>query len=223
MHPYQHSFAFSYRLFGFFIVVFFLFGALVSPVEGVIAVNSIHSPFFDFFFTFLTNMGNGFILVPFVIMLCFRNISMAIGLIVSAVMEGIIVSLSKRILFRMASRPITMLDHSSVHMVPGVDIHTAMTFPSGHTVTIFGLCIYLALCYRNNFVTVVLVLFASLVAISRVYLLQHFVTDIAAGALIGTLAGVLTYHWIEQTKKPRWMNLRLAARKKLTGRKPKFS
>lgn len=222
MHRHQH-YTFAYRTFGLAIVVCFILSVLVSPVDGVILINSIHSPFSDYFFVFMTNLGNGIILVPFVILLCFRNIYLSIGLIASSVMEGIIVSLCKRVLFPTALRPISFLDHASVHMVSGVDIHSAMTFPSGHTVTIFGLCIYLALSFKNNFITLVLVLFAALVAISRVYLLQHFIADIAAGALIGTVVGVLAFHWIEQARKPRWMNLRLEIKMKLSGPKPKFS
>ncbi len=204
----QHSFTFSYRAFGFVIALFMLMSIFLSPAQGVISINSIHSPFLDFFFVSITNLGSGIIMIPCVILLCFRSIYLGIGLVASGIFEGLVVSLCKRVLFPDAGRPMSMLDESLVHFVSNVNIHKTMSFPSGHTVTIFGVCIFLALSLKNKYVTIALILFSSLVAISRVYLLQHFVMDIAVGSLIGTIIGVSVYHTIEQMKKPRWMTQR---------------
>lgn len=204
----QHSFTFSYRVFGIVIAIFILMSILLSPAQGVLSFNSMHSPFLDLLFASITNLGSGIIMIPCAILLCFRSIYLGIGLVASGILEGIVVSLCKRVLFPQAGRPMSMLDESLVHFVPNVDVHKTMSFPSGHTVTIFGICVFLALSIKNKYVTIALVLFSSLVAISRVYLLQHFVMDIAGGSLIGTIIGVSVYHTFEQMKKPRWMNQR---------------
>lgn len=220
-----HHYTVCYRAFGIVIAIFILISILLSPANGVLIFNSQHTPFLDLFFASITNFGDGILMIPCAILLCFRTIYLAIGLIASGILEGIIVSLCKRVFFSHAGRPMSMLDASMVHFVPNVDVHRAMSFPSGHTVTIFGICIFLALSFKNKYITAVLVILSTLVAISRVYLLQHFVFDIAGGALIGTATGVTIYHVMEQIKKPRWMNLHFKIRLSSTETetKPKFS
>ena len=187
------------------------------------SVNRLNSPFLDRFFTFVTNLGNGIVIVAFGVILCFRSIYLGVALVTSGIFEAVISSFCKRILFPSAGRPMSLIDESLVHVVPHVEIHTAMTFPSGHTVTIFGLCVFLALAFKNNYITILLALLSGLVAISRVYLLQHFVADIAGGALIGSFFAGLIYHSFEQMNKPQWMNIRLEVPLKSPKSKHKFS
>lgn len=208
MQANEHSFTFAYRVFGFVICAFMLISIFLSPAQGVILFNSRHSPFLDFFFASITNLGNGIVMIPCIILLRFRYVYLSIGLVVSGILEGIVVYVFKRMVFPNAGRPISMIHESLVHFVPNVDVHKTMSFPSGHAVTIFGICVFLALSLRNKFITIALVLFSCLVAISRVYLLQHFVVDVAFGALIGTIISASVYHTMEQIKKPRWMNQR---------------
>lgn len=220
---YHTTYPFIYRGFGLAIIALFAGSVIISPASGVLSINGLHNRFLDYFFVTLTNMGNGLILIPFLILLAYRHYYLSIGLLLSGLIEGLIVSLCKRILFPTVGRPMTILDESMVYFVPGVDVHHAMSFPSGHTVTVFGLCTFLALAYKNNLVTLGLLLFATLVGISRVYLLQHFLGDIAGGALIGTVVSLIIFHWIEQANKPQWMIHRFEFKTKLTKGKPRFS
>lgn len=214
---------FVYKCFTCLIILLSIISFSVSPDQVVLAVNSLHTPILDLVFLLLTNFGNGLVLVPFILLLSFRSIYLSIGLLVSAVAEGFIVLLCKRVLFVSAVRPSALLDLSALHFVPGLEIHKSMSFPSGHTVTIFGLCVYLALCYRNNFITVLLAIIATLVGISRIYLMQHFITDIVGGSIIGSVTAVLVYQWMEQMNKPGWMNQRIEVKLKATNSKPRFS
>lgn len=62
-----------------------------------------------------------------------------------------------------------------------------ISFPSGHSVTAFALAFVLSRAYpRCAFLFYGV---ASLIALSRVYLAQHFPSDVVAGAAIGILAG----------------------------------
>ena len=212
----QPGFSFTHRVFSLVIFAFLLFSSVFQPIHVVMSINSIHTPFLDLFFAFLTNLGNGLIVIPCIIILSFHKIYWSIGLVTSAAVEGIIVFLCKHFLFQFAKRPINFLDSSAVHFVPGIEVHKGMSFPSGHTVTIFGLCIFLALCYRNNLITMLLITIASLVAISRVYLLQHFFTDITGGAVVGSIIGIVVFHWMERINKPQWMIQRLEIKMKST-------
>jgi len=65
------------------------------------------------------------------------------------------------------------------------------SFPSGHTMTAFAVAIPLALFYPT--LTIGLLFCAFSVAISRILLGMHFLSDVIAGALIGATIGYLGY------------------------------
>jgi membrane-associated phospholipid phosphatase len=69
------------------------------------------------------------------------------------------------------------------------------SFPSGHTISAFALTSLLALMLgrRLPMLGLALVWTAILVAISRVFLLQHFVVDVVAGAAFGVLLADLAW------------------------------
>ena len=65
------------------------------------------------------------------------------------------------------------------------------SFPSGHTMTAFAVAIPLALYYPD--LTAGLLFCALSVAVSRILLGMHFLSDVIAGAFIGCLVGYLGY------------------------------
>lgn len=65
------------------------------------------------------------------------------------------------------------------------------SFPSGHTMTAFAVAIPLLLFYPT--LTIGLLFCALSIAISRVLLGMHFLSDVVAGAAIGTLLGYLGF------------------------------
>lgn len=217
------SLTFTYKVFGVALVILTILSFGLPPLKSIILINSLHTPALDTFFSTITNLGHGIFAVPVALMLLFEGIHLTLGFVFSNVAEGLIVLVLKRVIFYPAARPITSLNLSVVHMVPGVDIHRAMSFPSGHTVTIFGISVFMCLCYKNKFLSSVLGVIATLVGLSRTYLLQHYLSDVAAGAFIGVTVGILVYHAFEQMNKPRWMNQRLQVRLKLTPSKARFS
>jgi membrane-associated phospholipid phosphatase len=79
--------------------------------------------------------------------------------------------------------------------VEGVVMHSGATsFPSGHTMAAFGLFTFLALLAPSRKVLSLLWLFlAAMVGISRIYLGQHFLEDVLAGALLGTLLALMIH------------------------------
>ncbi len=78
------------------------------------------------------------------------------------------------------------------------------SFPSGHTAMSFLSATVLTRLGRKAGVAAFVV--ATLIAFSRLYLYVHFPSDVAAGALIGTMIGVLVLagnRWIEKKKEVR--------------------
>jgi len=62
-----------------------------------------------------------------------------------------------------------------------------ISFPSGHSVTVFALAYVLSRAYPKG--SVPFYGLAILVALSRVYLARHFLSDVVAGAAVGLFAG----------------------------------
>ncbi len=62
-----------------------------------------------------------------------------------------------------------------------------ISFPSGHSVTVFALAYVLSRAYPKG--SVAFYGLAILVALSRVYLARHFLSDVVAGAAVGLFAG----------------------------------
>jgi len=65
------------------------------------------------------------------------------------------------------------------------------SFPSGHTMTAFAIAVALALFYPALSAT--LLFFAFSIAVSRVVLGMHFVSDVIAGMLVGAVLGFASY------------------------------
>lgn len=69
------------------------------------------------------------------------------------------------------------------------------SFPSGHTSEIYGSSLPFALRYKNLFLTVIIGLFAALVALSRIYLTRHYPSDVFCGWIMGSFAA-FTIHFL---------------------------
>jgi len=65
------------------------------------------------------------------------------------------------------------------------------SFPSGHTMTAFAVAVPLSLFYPS--LTIGLLFCALSIAMSRILLGMHFLSDVLAGALIGTGLGYLAF------------------------------
>jgi membrane-associated phospholipid phosphatase len=76
-------------------------------------------------------------------------------------------------------------------------MHTQNSFPSGHSTTCFAIFTSLALFFwKNQKLQFVLSICAILFSLTRVYLSQHFLEDVIAGSLIGTITAVLVGNYI---------------------------
>jgi membrane-associated phospholipid phosphatase len=97
-------------------------------------------------------------------------------------------------------------------LVQGVDMHHGNSFPSGHASTFFMFCTCLVIIQayyysrkdrqhnlKNqillNTSLVLLLVFAAMGAYSRVYLSQHFVSDVCVGSIIGFTTPFLMFYF----------------------------
>lgn len=66
-------------------------------------------------------------------------------------------------------------------------------FISSHAANSFGLAVFLSLLFRHRLVTISVLCWAVLNSYTRIYLGVHFVSDILAGMIVGSMAGFLLY------------------------------
>jgi len=101
-----------------------------------------------------------------------------------------------------APRPSTVFGHlhQVFYHVPGVDVYTWDSFPSGHTAISFGIFCLLALVSTKDSSKFLFFLCAFLVGYSRIYLAEHFITDVIAASLIGVSSAIFTYSIFTHSK-----------------------
>ncbi len=156
-----------------------------------------HNPFGDLFFKYVTYLGEIF---PYVIVgLVFLLVKFYhfLLLIITGLSQYVIVRIAKVFVFDIP-RPKDFFAERGLtfEFIEGVKVQAAHSFPSGHTATAFALATLLICLTNNKLLQVIYMLLAIMVAVSRIYLLQHFVIDTLGGALFGTLiAGFIWWYF----------------------------
>jgi undecaprenyl-diphosphatase len=108
----------------------------------------------------------------------------AFPMLMGLITAGLVVQVVKRLVH--TPRPLTVLGAQHVHLV--LEPLGQLSFPSGHAAAVAALAMAVTLRY-GRLVTWVWVL-AFLGGLSRVYVGAHWVTDVAAGWLIGALCAL---------------------------------
>lgn len=119
-------------------------------------------------------------------------LSILLGLLVT---NGIIKPLFMRV------RPYNTLQHIPEffgwYTKAGMLAESDYCFPSGHTTAAFEMAISMFLCFRaagkKKFAWIFPVV-AIFTALSRIYLMVHYATDVIAGAIIGIVMGIIGYN-----------------------------
>lgn len=164
--------------------------------KAFLILNQYHSPFFDQFFIYVTNFGDGLVwLILFIICLFFNKKRIPIVLVNFLISTAFALFL-KRLIFSHELRPVALLKEGFlIHIVEGVKIHTQNSFPSGHTITAFAVaCTIILLLKRGNPYKYLVLIMAFFVGFSRIYLAQHFPIDVIAGGFIGISSTFITIY-----------------------------
>ncbi|HEY5745202.1 MAG TPA: phosphatase PAP2 family protein [Chryseolinea sp.] len=210
--PHQKHIQFLSYMYGLVIGTMVLFSLLIPKTQDILLVNSTHTEFQDNLFRVITYLGDGVVFVPIIIVLLFVRFYDALAATALAALLAIITSVLKRLIYADAGRPITHIDNSLLYFVPGVEVHSHYSFPSGHTATIFGIIVFFSLLSGRKNVSVLLLIVGLLVGYSRMYLLQHFLIDVTVGAILGTVTALLIYSVFAHRKYAPWMDKNLHIR-----------
>lgn len=163
-------------------------------------LNQLHTPFTDFFFKYITYLGDGLIILIASIGLYFYKKSIALICLLSYFLSGALAQILKRTF--QYNRPSKALeDFNLLVLVPGEQLSRTLSFPSGHTTSAFAFFLALFWFSEKKHWPILGILIALLVGVSRVYLLQHFLMDITAGAFLGSLCVPLSHLILKKSGK----------------------
>lgn len=190
------------------LIIFFIVGAVFQliwdKVEVFTYLNALHFPIGDKLFPFITYLGDGVTCFIILFALCFIRFGLALDLLISFLLTGIFVQGGKRLVFSDVMRPKGLLGEDMLHIIEGVKIHSAHSFPSGHSTTVMTLAIFLAIICPKHWQKIILIALGFLGGYSRIYISQHFFSDVYAGFAIA-LACVLTMlYWSNNRRNPKW-------------------
>ena len=181
-------------------LVISVFLLIYGKENSFLVINKYNSPEFDYVFRFWTYLGDGIIWVPlFAYVLLYKRdyfVSVLAALIICTVLTQVL----KRVVFWNDFRPIVILA-GKVRTIAHYPINREHSFPSGHTSTAFTLALLLASIVKKNIWVYVFPLIAFFVGYSRVYLAQHFVTDVLAGIFVGIVSCYLALLIHEQFRR----------------------
>jgi len=177
----------------------------------IVVLNSLRAEPLNGFFRFCTVLGEwpAFVVIGLVSLLWQYRYAVLIAL------AGLLISPASYFLKDRigVDRPITYFDHAGLRdmvvLVPGVELASGQTsFPSGHTMAAFGLYGLMAFMTARKlpWLGAACAWTAILIACSRVFLVQHFLTDILGGALFGSLIACIVWE-INLRYLERWTSL----------------
>lgn len=154
-------------------------------------MNANHNPTSDTFFRYATWLGDGYTIGIVCLLLLF--VKLRFGIIASLVSftSAFLISLLKD--FYNEARPSLYFKDMDIHYVEGLKLYQWHSFPSGHTAAAFTLFCLFAIFVKNKNYGYLFFGLALLVAISRVYLMQHFLVDVYFGSLFGLIFTLILY------------------------------
>jgi len=199
-----------------FLFALFL-GAVILVVTGkgtvLLLINKNHSVFFDNLFYLGTSLGNALLYIVVIFILAGINYGNSFIALLSLLQTAVLVQVLKHTLFNDVIRPKLFFNGiEKLHFVDGVQVHSYHSFPSGHTATAFSLFCLLSLIIPNKKLGVVMILFALIGGISRIYLAQHFFIDVYFGAILGVIVTTLTVYFVPNSKwflSKKWTRMKL--------------
>ena len=160
-------------------------------------MNQLNTPFLDFLAKYITYLGDGTVITIIGFLVLLIHIRAGLFIFIGYFISGFIAQVFKRVFFSDYPRPSKFFEGiADLHLIDGVKLHSYHSFPSGHATTGFAVFFVLAMMSKNKYIKIGCLIMAVAVAYSRVYLSQHFLMDIVAGSLLGTIVSFFLYFWI---------------------------
>lgn len=182
----QQGKAFLLTYLGFFLVGIGLLFTL-NLGDLVLYFNFHQNNFSNVFFTLITLAAEWKILLLVFAGVLWYSYRSAVFILISWLSSGVIAQILKKLVFRFDRPAQYFKDDVVLHFLDNAKIHFHNSFPSGHTTVAFAVFFALSLSVKNKYYQIMFALIAISVALSRVYLLLHFLRDVLAGSVLGVL------------------------------------
>lgn len=172
-----------------------IFYSLNNHGDFVLYLNASRTTLLDGIMPWLTHLGDGwfFAFVTLIFLIYRWRVGVVVlGLGLTQLLTSYVL---KRLVFTGTPRPKTFFAEEGVSLsfIEGVKVHSYNSFPSGHTMTAFAIFFFLAYFLKRPLPSLIFLVLAVGVGLSRIYLLQHFLIDVCVGSMIGLLLGFAAY------------------------------
>ncbi|QJB31419.1 phosphatase PAP2 family protein [Chitinophaga oryzae] len=180
------------------VTIVLMLRSIYSREEVYFYVNRLHTSWGDWLFPRITELGSTGACVVFTALLFYFNKRQGIVLAAAYLFNSMVnFALKFMVAFPRPSRFFAERLHD-IYFVPGVEVlDNFRSFPSGHSVCAFTAATVFSYYVKNKYWSWLFLLLAAMVAYSRMYMSQHFLEDVTAGA---TEAILLTMLWITLIK-----------------------
>lgn len=209
-------------LFGYLLL--FIVGSIilwrVPTGDEILWLNAQRTPFLDVFLRNGTRMAEEEMYLVAGVFLLFVRFRTAIASQLLGISVLLVSGISKW--FFAHDRPAVFFQKlnllESLNVLEGYALNEGInSFPSGHTMSAFAVYSFIAFSLpQKRLINLVFLLLAAMVAISRIYLIQHFLKDVLFGSALGLMLGMLWYYLqyrLPIGRSANWMDLSLLNRK----------
>jgi membrane-associated phospholipid phosphatase len=205
----------------YFFVVYILFliaGCIIllniNKGDMVIYFNSWRGSFTDEIFKISSWIGEGLLFALVLLILGFFQLKYLVTGVSVFLGSGAVTQLLKN-MFKEPRPKIFFENTDLVTYVQDFTLNSWNSFPSGHTTSGIAIFLFLALITKNKKIGALYMIAAIFVAISRVYLVQHFFIDVYFGSLVGTFFTLWIFNLYENSEKvnsSKWYNYSLKSK-----------
>lgn len=176
---------------------------LYDKAAGFEQMRPVGNAFVDFFFTYITHIGDGLAAIALCLLwLVRKKFAAAFVLFVGYAVSGIVAQIMKHSFEMARPAPYFKALGKNIPAIDGVELLQSNTsFPSGHTATVFAMATALVLTnswWQKRWWLALLL--AILVGYSRTYLGQHFLQDVLAGSVLGVMATTAAWLLLQKWK-----------------------
>ncbi|MFN5226630.1 MAG: phosphatase PAP2 family protein [Bacteroidota bacterium] len=177
---------------------------LMGKYPFFLLLNGNGGSWLDELFKWWTYLGDGIIWVVAVVATFYYRRNKLLLVLLCLIISTLLSQGGKHLLFPDALRPSAVpVELPAIHTVSGVELHTSQSFPSGHTTTAFTIFLLACQLIPHRWTLLGGYLLAAGAGYSRIYLAQHFPSDVAAGMLVGIFTVSISIYIESKTKKSR--------------------
>ena len=169
------------------LIIAIYLGGFGTPL--FLALNHVSERAGDFFWIGLTTLGDGLVVCVLLLPFVRRKPELVWSMVLSWLLVALYVKGIKSLIS--VPRPLSVLSAADFHVIGAP--YRFNSFPSGHAAVAAAFAATFCLFYKQKWLRALLVVVALLIALSRVAMGLHWVTDVLVGLLGGWLLAMLAY------------------------------